>query len=231
MFTSIFDNGTNFTQIIIMLAASVVMGVLFAFAVSFKIRAAKGYFITLALVPVIVSLGIALVSKFLVDADTTGVARIATIAIALGLIRFRSINGTAEEMLLLLLSVVMGLIFGLGYLAYGVIFTIIFGLIYFVLASTPIFKNRRFAKEKLLKITIAENLNYTEIFDSIFDHYLKEVELVEVKTTGMGSMYRLSYKVILKNPSEEKEFLDELRVRNGNLEVLLQQYVDPRKQL
>ena len=232
MFNSVFQNGTTAAMLALTAALALVMGALYAWVASIKLRSSKGLFVTLALIPLIVSMGVALLDKFMADADTSGgVTRIATIAIALGLLRFRSANGKAEEILLLLGAVVSGFVFGLGYAAYAVLLTLVVGGLYVLYAYLPIFRNKRFSREKLLKITIPETLDYSQVFDDTFAHYLKDVECVGVKTTGMGSMYRLSYRVILKNPAEEKELIDELRVRNGNLEISLLPYVDPANQL
>lgn len=138
---------------------------------------------------------------------------VATFAVALGLIRFRSVNGKADEMVVLLGSVISGLVFGLGYASYSVIFSIPFILLFVLLAMVPLFKNKRFARERLLKITVPESLDYSDMFKTTFEHYLKTYEEVEVKTTGMGSMFKISYKVLLKNDKEEKELIDELELK------------------
>ncbi len=232
MFNSIFENGTTVAMIALMAGVALVTGALYAWIVSVKLRSSKGMFITMALLPLIISVGVALVSKFLSDSSVSGgVTRLATLAIALGLLRFRSNNGRAEEILLLLGSIVSGLVFGLGYAAYGAIFTLVAAGLYLAFAYLPIFKNKQFAKEKLLKITIPETLNYSDVFNDTFAHYLKMYEMVGVKTTGMGSMFRLSYRVVLKNAAEEKELIDELRTRNGNLEISLLPYVENSKEL
>ena len=178
----------------------------------------------------IVSLAICLLGAFL-SATTSTVSRIATLAVTLGLIRFRSTNGSAEEMLILLGSVVSGLIFGLGYLAFGAIAMVAVAVVYVALASTSVFKNKKFTQEKMLKITIPESLNYAEVFNDVFDKYIKESEIVEVKTTAMGSMFKISYKVVLRDTSKEKELIDELRTRNGNLEISILPYIEPNKNL
>ncbi len=231
MFSSIFENGTTIGMISLMVGLSIVFGILYAFITSFKLRASKGYFVTLALLPVFVALGISLLGLVLTDSTSTNFGRIATIAITLGLVRFRSANGRAEEMLLLVGSIVCGLIYGLGFVAYASIGMVVFGLLFILLMTTPIFANKKFSKEKLLKVTIPETLNYSDVFDDTFKHYLKEYEVVGVKTTGMGSMFRLSYRVVLKNVNEEKELIDELRIRNGNLEISILPYVEDSKQL
>ncbi|MBQ4443599.1 MAG: DUF4956 domain-containing protein [Clostridia bacterium] len=230
MFNSIFTNGTTVGMVFLMVGLSLVFGVLYAFIVSRRQRSSKGFFITLALMPMMVSIAICLLGTFLTGATET-VSRIATIAVALGLVRFRSTNGKAEEMLTLLGTVVAGLVFGLGYAAYGAISLLLFGGLYVGLSYLPIFKSKKFAREKLLKITIPETLNYSDVFDATFTHYLKEHEMVGVKTTGMGSMFRLSYRIVMKNPAEEKEMIDELRIRNGNLEISVLPYVDDAKSL
>ena len=83
----------------------------------------------------------------------------------------------------------------------------------------------------MLKITIPESLNYTEIFNDTFEKYLKQFDIVEVKTTAMGSMFKLSFRVVLKDASKEKELIDELRIKNGNLEISILPFVEPNKNL
>ena len=231
MFDSIFKNGTEFYLILITSITALIVGIIYSYLASVKLRSSKGYFITIALMPALVSVGISVIQLFLTDSTSTNIARIASIGIALGLIRFRSNTGSAEEMILLLSSVIFGFIFGIGYIAYGVISMLLFIIIYMILVSTNIFNNKKFKKEKLLKITIPESLNYENVFDDSFIKYLDENELVEVKTFAMGSMYKLSYRIILKNKDQEKELIDELRIRNGNLEISIQQYVEIRNTL
>ncbi|MBE5763866.1 MAG: DUF4956 domain-containing protein [Clostridiales bacterium] len=230
MFDSVFQDGTTILMVFVMAAVALATGVIYSFIVSRKLRASKGVFITSSIMPMIVSVAICLLGAFL-STTTTTVSRIATLAVALGLIRFRSVNGTAEEMVVLLGSVISGLIFGLGYLTYAVIATLVVAIMYVVLSSFAIFKNKKFSGEKLLKITIPESLDYSDVFESAFSEYLKENELVEVKTTGMGSMFKLSYRVVLKDQKQEKSFIDELRIRNGNLEISMLPYVEPNKTL
>ena len=230
MFDSVFQDGTTILMVFVMAAVALATGVIYSFIVSRKLRASKGVFITSSIMPMIVSVAICLLGAFL-STTTTTVSRIATLAVALGLIRFRSVNGTAEEMIVLLGSVISGLIFGLGYLTYAVIATLVVAIMYVVLSSFAIFKNKKFSGEKLLKITIPESLDYSDVFESAFSEYLKENELVEVKTTGMGSMFKLSYRVVLKDQKQEKTFIDELRIRNGNLEISMLPYVEPNKSL
>lgn len=224
--------GTTQTYLVclIIIGITFVIGVVYTLITSIKLRATKGYFLTSMLMPMIVASVISMVSLFL-DGTATGAVRIATIAVALGLIRFRSASGRAEELLLLFGGVAFGLIGGLGYVAIAAILAIALAGLYVLLSSINIFKFKRVGDEKLLKITIPEDLNYNEAFDSILKTYLKSYELVEIKTTGMGSLFRLSYKVELLVKDGEKALIDELRIKNSNLEISLLPYVESNKSL
>lgn len=226
-FISVFANETTIPMVFIMALVALAVGFISTYIYSLKIRSTIGFFVTSCLIPLIVSIGICLIGVFLSSAESTATARIITIAIALGLIRFRSAQAKMEEMLALLSEVVIGFVLGLGYLLFGAIFGIAIPLLFLLFFALPIFKNKRFSKERLLKITIPESLDYSGVFEQTFAHYLKDYELVEVKTTGMGSLFRLSYRIVMKNQKEEKEMIDELRIKNGNLEISLLPYVEP----
>ncbi len=215
---------------LIITGASLVISVVFTLLVSIKLRATKGFYITSILMPMVVASIISIMSIVLSTSDSN-IMRIATFAVALGLIRFRSTNGRAEEMLILFAGVGVGLICGLGYVLVAAIVAVAIAVVYIALAQMNLFNNKRFGKERLLKVTIPESLEYSEVFNETFAHYLKSYELVGVKTTGMGSMFRLSYKIEMKDMKEEKEFIDELRTRNGNLEISVLPYVDEAKVL
>ena len=218
MFNSIFQEEISVAMVFLMAGVALLCGIGYSYIVSRKLRTSNGVLITAAIMPMIVSVAICLLGAFL-SSTTSTVSRIATLAVALGLIRFRSAHGSAEEMIVLLGSVISGLVFGLGYVAYGVITMIAIAAIYIVLNTFPVFRNKKFESEKMLKITIPESLDYSDVFNEIFAKYLKESEIVGVKTTGMGSMFKLSYRIILKDVKQEKELIDELRTRNGNLEI------------
>ena len=215
---------------LIVIGSTFVIGFVYTFITSLKLRATKSYFITSILIPMIVASVVSMVSLFL-DSATTGAVRIATIAVALGLIRFRSANGRAEELLLLFGGVAVGLISGLGYVTIAAIIAISLSILFVILSHINLFKFKTIGEEKLLKISIPEDLNYNEAFDSILKTYLKSYELVEIKTTGMGSLFRLSYKVELLAKDSEKTLIDEIRVKNSNLEVSLLPYVENSKSL
>ena len=230
---SLFSMLSNLDKIVISLiiiAITFVISMVFTLLVSLKMRGTKSFFIASSLMPVIVAAVISMVSIFLND-TSSGAVRIATIAVALGLIRFRSVNGRAEELLLLFAGIAIGLISGLGYVVFAVIFALLVAILYLTLTSLKLFDGKRFTNEKLLKITIPESLEYDEAFDDTFTKFLKKNELVEVKTTGMGSLYRLSYRIELKDAKQDKAFIDELRIKNGNLEISILPYVGEEKSL
>ena len=230
---SMFDLLPDIDSVLVALmvtAIAFIISTLFTFIISFKMRATKSFFITSALMPMIVAAVISMVAIFL-DNTSSGAIRIATIAVALGLIRFRSTNGRAEELLLLFAGIATGLVCGLGYVIFALIFAIVVAFLFIVLSSANIFNNKKFNDEKLLKITIPESLEYSEVFSDTFSTYLKTNELLEVKTTGMGAMFKLSYRIVFNDIKEEKQFIDELRTRNGNLEISVLPYASDNKSL
>ena len=230
---SLFNMLNNVDKVIIALiivAIAFVISMLFTLAISLKMRGTKSFFITSAIMPMIVAAVVSMVSIFL-DDTTSGAVRIATLAVALGLVRFRSANAKAEELLLLFAGIAIGLVCGLGYVVFAAILATFIAILYLLLTSVNLFNGKRFDDEKMLKITIPESLEYKEVFDDTFARYLKSNELMEVKTTGMGSLFKLSYKIELKNKKEEKAFIDELRTKNGNLEISILPFVGEDKTL
>ena len=215
---------------LILIGITLVISLIYTVITSLKLRATKSFFITSILMPMIVASVISMVALFL-DGTESGAVRIATVAVALGLIRFRSANGRAEEMLVLFGGVAFGLIAGLGYVVIAAIIAIVLAGLYVLLSMVKVFKFKTVGNEKLLKITIPEDLDYNEAFDAILKTYLKSYELVEIKTTGMGSLFRLSYKVELLVKDSEKQLIDEIRIKNSNLEISLLPYVESNKSL
>ena len=230
---SLFNLLGNFDKVVISLiiiAIAFAISMLFTLVISLKMKGTKSFFITSAIMPMIVAAVVSMVSIFL-DDTTSGAVRIATIAVALGLIRFRSVNAKAEELLLLFAGIAVGLVCGLGYVAFAAIFAALVAGLHILLTSVNLFNNKRFNNEKMLKITIPESLEYSDVFNETFSHFLKHNELMEVKTTGMGSLFKLSYKIELKDKREEKAFIDELRTKNGNLEISILPFVGEDKAL
>ncbi|MBQ6165525.1 MAG: DUF4956 domain-containing protein [Clostridia bacterium] len=206
-----------------MAAVALVSGFLYAWVMSYRIRSTKRFFLVMSILPFMVSAVITFVNGNI----GAGVA----IGGAFGLIRFRSAQGSADELAAILIAMGAGFAFGMGYIAYGVILLIGLSVIYFLLALLPVFEHRSMSEEQLLRITIPESLEYNGVFDDTFRHYLKEWENAGVKTTGMGSMFRLSFRIRMKNSAEEKAFIDELRTKNGNLEIALLPYTEKQTQL
>ena len=235
-FDSIFASSVTAWGVFLALGSALLVGVAVSWICSFRLRSSRGTFVTGALMPVVIAAVFVFSELFLstlssASTEITAGARILTIAVAFGLLRFRSVNARAEEVLFLFFSVAIGFAFGLGYIAYGVIVGLALGLLYLGVTCLPIFGHRKFNQERLLKVTIPESLDYSEIFDETFAHYAKEAEVVGVKTTNMGSMFKLSYRIVLKDAKEEKELIDELRTKNGNLEISILPYVEEAKRL
>ena len=143
----------------------------------------------------------------------------ATVAGAFSLVRFRSVPGTAKEICALFLAMGAGLISGMGYLGFAVLFTLIMCGMFLLYDSLDLGAGKKKDLYKTLNVTIPEDLDYTGVFDDIFTEYTIEHNLSRVKTTNMGSMFRLTYDITLKDAAGEKEMIDRLRCRNGNLEI------------
>ncbi|MBQ8914443.1 MAG: DUF4956 domain-containing protein [Lachnospiraceae bacterium] len=223
MFDSIYSSIVTPLEFFIMAAVALVAGFIYAWIMSFRVRSTKRFFIVATLIPFIV----AAVITFVNGNIGAGVA----IGGAFALIRFRSAQGSADEIAVILVSMGSGIAFGMGYIAYGVVILLGLAVLFLMLGSVNVFEHASMSADRLLRITIPENLEYNGTFDEIFAHYLKNVENAGVKTTGMGSMFRLSYKIQMKNPAEEKAFIDELRTKNGNLEISILPYTEQQNQL
>ena len=224
MFDSIYTTEVTVSQFFLMAGIALGAGLVYAWILSFRIRANKRFFLVTALLPFVV----AFVITFIKGNIGAGVALGGG---CFGLIRFRSAQGTADELIAVLIAMAAGVAFGMGYVGYGVVILLALGLLYFVLALLPMFEHKQMTEEQLLRVTIPESLEYNGAFNDTFAHYLKSVESVGVKTTGMGSMFRLSFKIRMKNTKEEKAFIDELRTKNGNLEIAILPYTELTAQL
>ncbi len=195
------------------LGVALVLGLMIALAYMYRTRYTKSFVITLALLPSVVCMVIMMVNGNV----GTGVA----VAGAFSLVRFRSVPGTAKEICTLFLAMGAGLIVGMGYLAYGALFTLVLCLVFLLYHRLDFGTKRNNAKYKTLTITIPEDLDYSGVFDDIFQTYATQCTLTRVKTTNMGSMLKLTYELMQKDPKDEKAMLDALRCRNGNLEIVL----------
>lgn len=189
---------------------SVIAGFILALTHIYKNRTTKSFAVTIALLPLIVQVIIMLVNGNL----GTGIA----VAGAFSLVRFRSVPGSAKEILSIFMAMAVGLSTGVGYIGIAIIFTVILAALNLIYSSLNFGDTARCSRE--IKITVPESLNYTEAFEDLFKEYTSYNLLKRVKTTNMGSLYQLTYSIKLKNQSKERELIDKLRCRNGNLEIL-----------
>lgn len=210
MLNTILTDTFSINTYLLCMACSLVLGAVIAWIHSLYNTSSKGLIMTIALLPAIVQMVIMLVNGNL----GTGVAVMG----AFSLVRFRSVPGNAKEINSIFLAMAVGLATGTGYLIAAVLFVVIIGSVSILYNVTSFGEPKH--KEKDLKITIPEGLDYTGIFDDLFQQYTAKQELVQVKTVNMGSLFKLNYRIRLKDPVEEKEFIDKLRCRNGNLEIV-----------
>jgi hypothetical protein len=196
-------------SLLICTLASVMLGVGVALLYMYRNHYSKSFVVTLALLPAMVQIVIMIVNGNL----GTGVAVMG----AFSLIRFRSIPGSARDISSIFFAMALGLATGMGYLAISFLFLLIVGAMMLLLNTFKFGEQKK--QEKELKITIPENLDYDGIFDDLFSKYTTGAELLRVKTTNMGSFFELYYRVELPGGMIRKEFLDELRCRNGNLNI------------
>ncbi len=202
--------GFSWSGFLLSLVCSLLLGALVALIYAYHNSYHQSFMVTLALLPAIVQMVILLVNGNL----GTGVAVMG----AFSLVRFRSVAGGAREIGSIFLAMAVGLATGMGYLAVAVLFVLVMGVVTVLYTLTGFGQPR--PGEKELKITIPEGLDYTGIFDDLFRRYTRQWELVQVRTANLGSLYKLDYRVVLKDVTQEKAFLDELRCRNGNLEIV-----------
>ena len=223
MFNSIYSESVTPAQMLLMAAAALCSGILYSWLMSFRIRANRRFFVVSSVLPFVTGLVLTFINGNLGAGLAFGGAFAFT--------RFRSAQGTSDEITAVLIAMAAGCAFGMGYAAYGVLILAGMGLVFLGLSGSRLFDHAGMAREKLLNITIPESLDYARAFEEPFARYLEQAENVGVKTTGMGSMYRLSFKIRMKNPAEEKKLIDELRTRNSNLEIAVQPYAEPQVQL
>lgn len=213
MFTSILssvEGNLTMQNGLLCTVVSVVLGVLIAVIYMQQGNYSKNFVVTLAMMPVLVQVVIMMVNGNV----GTSVAVLGTF----GLVRFRSVPGTSREIANIFFAMAVGLATGMGYLTFSVAMVVVIGGMFMLLGKTS-FGERKY-NEKDLRITIAEDLDYTDIFEDIFAEYTSKSSLEQVKTTNLGSMYELKYHITLKDAKKEKEMIDQLRCRNGNLTII-----------
>lgn len=196
------------TYLLCLLAAGL-CGVITAFAAAFRNHASKSFLSSLILLPMIVCTVIAMVNGNV----GTGIAVMG----AFSLIRFRSVPGKARDIVVIFLSMTAGLACAGGYVGIALVFTVLVGMGMLLISLIPMGNERSMD----LHITIPESLRYMDEFNDLFAKYLKSHRLLQAKTTNMGSLYKLHYRVEMKDVKQSQSFIDELRCRNGNLEIAL----------
>lgn len=214
MFNSIFDStttGLSITTGLICAAVAIVLGVVIAITHMKTSQTTKGFLTTLATLPLLVMAVMIMINGNL----GTSIAILG----AFSLIRFRSIQGKAKDLLSVFFAMMVGLACGMGHVLFAAVITVIAVIAILFFSYTHFLEPNK--KQRVLKIVVPEDLDYEEAFDEIFAKYTSHADLVRMKTMNMGSLYKLTYDITMKNNVREKDFLDEIRVKNCNLKVLL----------
>ncbi len=214
MFNSIFDStttGLSITTGLICAGVALLLGVIIAITHMKTSQTTKGFLTTLATLPLLVMAVMIMINGNL----GTSIAILG----AFSLIRFRYIQGRAKDLLSVFFAMMVGLACGMGHVLFAVVITIISVIAIVFFTYTHFLEPNK--KQRVLKIMVPEDLDYEEVFDEIFAKYASRVDLVQMKTMNMGSLYKLTYDITMKNGVKEKEFLDEIRIKNCNLKVLL----------
>lgn len=210
MLNSVFSASVTLPSFLLCVGSAMVLGVLTALLFTAKTHHTGSFALSVAVLPAVITLIIMLVNGNI--GAGLGVAG------AFSLTRFRSQPGSARELTALFFAVALGLACGMGYVGIAFIFFAVMALFVAVLSSLHFGGADNASRQ--LKITIPENLDYEGLFDDLFEKYTTRHELMRVKTTNMGTLYELSYCILLKNPNETKKFMDEIRCRNGNLNII-----------
>lgn len=200
------------TEIIYCSLVALGLGCVISLIFHFLGESSKNYKVSLAVLPLLVCSIIMMVNGNL----GTSVAVLGSFS----LIRFRSQPGNSKEISGVFFAMTVGVAAAMGCFAFAALLTLVVGIILIITGSS-----RFSSSEKMLKIVIPENLDYTDIFDEIFDEFTKKSELINVKTTNMGSMFELKYRIILKADTNEKNMIDKIRCKNGNLTVMCSQEI------
>ena len=214
MFNTIFDASTTGLEIPTALIAAVValvLGVAIAITHAKTSQTTKGMMVTLAVLPLLVMAVMIMINGNL----GTSIAILG----AFSLIRFRSMEGRAKDLLAIFAAMMIGLACGMGHVLFGAVMTVLYIIATLLFTYTHLLEPNR--HERVLKVVIPEDLDYEEVFEEIFKKYTARARLVRMKTMNMGSLYKLTYDVKMRNGVREKDFLDEIRVKNCNLKVLL----------
>ena len=215
MLSSIFNETASVVNVVdclICMFVAILLGGVISFTHKKTTRTTANFLLTLLVLPVLIQVII-----FLINGNLgTSLA----VAGAFSLIRFRSMPGNSKEIISVFWAMAVGLGLGMGYVTYSILITLIVAVV--IIISTQLVNKVQDLSERKLKILIPENLDYEEVFNDLFEKYTSKSELLKAKTTNMGSMYELVYIVNMKKDQKEKDFMDEIRCRNGNMLVMLE---------
>ena len=217
MFSSVFGTADSLvssvsaSSFLLCSVVSIVLGLVIAGVYMFRHRYSKNFVVTLALLPLIVQMVITLVNGNL----GAGIAVMGVF----NLVRFRSIPGSAKDIGSVFLAMAIGLATGMGFIGLAVLFTIIVAIVNVVYVCTPFGKPAEPGKR--LCVSVPEDLEFDGMFDDILGRFTSSHELVEIRTTNMGSLYQLEYEIRMREPGLEKRMIDEMRTMNGNLKITL----------
>lgn len=210
MFSSVLGSTLTLPSFLLCVAAAVVCGIIISLIYNASVHATSSLALTIAMLPAITTMVIMMVNGNL----GVGVA----VAGSFSLVRFRSLPGRATDIVVIFLAMGVGLCTGMGYVMFALLMSVLLSGTFAVLSMAPWMSGT--SKRRSLRITIPEDLDYTSVFDEIFAKYTTRHEETSVKTANLGTMYQISYDIMLRDPKEEKKMIDELRVRNGNLPVI-----------
>ena len=222
LFYDIFtDTAVDPVMMLLAIGVSLLLGLVVAKVYQFKTVYSKSFVMSLALLPTLIAIVIFLVNGSL----GAGVAVMG----AFSLIRFRSAPGGAKELVSIFLVMTIGIAIGMGYLVFATVFTLIMSLVMLLLEVVNFGQMKHSMRQ--LTVVIPESLDYESIFDDIFNKAANHIELANVKTSDMGSLFKLKYIIQLNGRMTEKELIDALRTRNGNLEIAISRYITKENEL
>ena len=217
LFLGLFDTDMTRTigvdQFLLCIGSSLLIGIILASGYMIHARYSKSYIMTLSILPAVVCVVIMMVNGNI----GTGLA----VAGAFTLVRFRSVPGSAKEITMLFLAMGTGLLTGMGYIGFAFVFAMLMSVVFVVYNHLDFGIQKKALRYKTIRIAIPEDLDYSNIFDDVWEKYTDKCELVRVKSINMGSMFRVTYNIKMKKDVSEKEMLDMIRCRNGNLEITL----------
>ena len=216
MLNSVIGFSITIASFLICVGSALALGILASFVLSVGNKYTSSWKISIALLPAVVTVVIMMVNGNI----GAGLGVAGTFA----MVRFRSQPGSAREITGLFFAVSLGLMCGMGYVAIAAIFFAIMSVV--ILILTFLHFGEANAAVRTLKIVVPENVDYEEVFTDIFDRYTNMCKLVRVRTTNMGTLFELTYDIVLKNMNESKAFIDELRCRNGNLNIIFSRESD-----